>query len=134
MKRQEKPRGLLPVVLILCLLNFTDMFTANSADPDYAASRGVNYFFIALYYLVIWWLWNGSNAARIGVLVFSVLSLFGVLFWNQYTPAEQVTTVAWAILSAFLLYWLNTKPVKEYFKPVQPVAPHDSSLPPIPEP
>src|SRR4028119_1428996 len=111
MKRQEKPRGLLPVVLILCLLNFADLFTTDSTDAHQATSRAVIYFFTALYFLVIWWLWNGSNAARIGLLVFSVVSLLGVLFWNQYTVAEQVTTVAWAILGAFLLYWLNTKAV-----------------------
>ena len=134
MKPKERPRGLLPVVLIMCLLNFADLFTANPADPEYASSKAVLYFFTVVNFLVIWWLWKGSNAARIGVLVFSFISLLALFFWIQYTLAEQVTTVAWALLGAFLIHWLNTKQVKEYFKAVQPAKPYDSSRPPIPEP
>ncbi len=136
MKLQEKPRGLLPVVLILCVLNLADLFTLDPADPDYATSRLIAYIVTPFYFIVIWFLWKGRNWARMTMLVLSFLSLFGVFLWSEYTRTEQITTVIWTIIGIFLLYWLNTKPVKEYFKPVQAIAPHDhnSSVPPIPEP
>lgn len=134
MKRREKPRGLLPTVLLMCVLNIADVFILNPADPDYATSRTITYIATPLYFIVLWFLWKGRNWARITVLVLSFLSLPTVFLWSEYTVAEQITTVAWAITSIFLLYWLNTKSVKEYFKPLQPIASHDSTVPPIPEP
>ncbi|HEX8236603.1 MAG TPA: hypothetical protein VF600_11660 [Abditibacteriaceae bacterium] len=134
MKPQEKPRGLLPVVLLSCVLNFASLFTMNPADPEYQLDRAVTYIFTPLHLIVLWFLWKGRNWARVIELVLSFLSLSGVLFWNEYTLGEQVTTVGWTLIGVFLLYWLNTKPVKEYFKPVQPATPYNSSRPPIPEP
>jgi hypothetical protein len=134
MKPQVKPRALLPVVLLSCALNTASIFILNPADPDYQLDKTVTYIVAPLYFIVLWFLWKGRNWARSTVLVLSFLSLFGVFLWSEYTLMQQISTVGWTILSIFLLYWLNTRAVKQFFKPVQPVAPYDSSRPPIPEP
>jgi hypothetical protein len=129
-----KPRGLLPVVLLLCVLNIASLFTLDSADPDYNFNRAFAYATTPLFFIVIWCLWNGRNWARITMLGISGVSLAGVLLWSEFTLAEQISTVTWAVMGAFLLYWLNTKPIKEYFKPTPPETPYDANRPPIPEP
>ncbi len=134
---RAKPRGLRELTLLMCALNLTVFLWA---DGSTLGSRGAD---IALYasigaisFLVLWFFWRGRNWARILVLITSVLGVLGLLTLLEETLLQRVVTMIDAVLSVFLLYWLNTRPVKEYFKPVQAVALQDPglSVPPIPEP
>jgi hypothetical protein len=62
---------------------------------------------------------QGRNWARILVLVISVSTVLTSLLYRGgalSTPAARINSAAWVILSVFFLYWLNTRPVREFFK------------------
>lgn len=64
---------------------------------------------------VIWYFWRGQNWARWLVLATSVLALV-TLTLPPRTRAETVVMVIEAAYGAWLLYWLNTKPVARFFR------------------
>jgi hypothetical protein len=70
---------------------------------------------IASGYYVIWFYWNGKNWARILVLLTSLLCLYNLRYWHRPGVASHIMIATEALLAVFLLYWLNTTPVKEYF-------------------
>jgi drug/metabolite transporter (DMT)-like permease len=68
--------------------------------------------FICIYYYV-----QGRNWARIAVLITSILSiLYLPLQMIREGTAGRIIGVAWSLLGAFFLYWLNTRFVREFFK------------------
>jgi hypothetical protein len=66
--------------------------------------------FICIFYYV-----RGQNWARIAVLLTSVLTILSLLRLRHEDTFGQVTGVAWSLLGVFFLYWLNTRPVREFF-------------------
>jgi hypothetical protein len=82
----------------------------------YTVAIGIGYFFI-------WFYWKGRNWARIAVLLVSFSSIPNILSWSRVslspallpTPAH-ILLAARAVLGPALLYWLNTRPVVEFFK------------------
>jgi len=75
-------------------------------------------FFILCGYIVLWYYWQGKNWARIFVLLTSTLAILNVsrilrpygsaVLYNSFIVVE-------ATLGVFLLYWLNTKDVRNWF-------------------
>ena len=70
---------------------------------------------ILVSYVALWFYWQGRNWARWMVLLSSLLALLNLAFWTSATPAERIMIAVEAPLALFLLYWLNTSPVKKYF-------------------
>jgi cell division protein FtsW (lipid II flippase) len=74
--------------------------------------------FVVTSLIVLYAFWHGKNWARIVVLGVSV---FYVLILPMANTSAGRMLFACAILQAvwgaFLLYWLNTKKVREFFKP-----------------
>jgi hypothetical protein len=73
---------------------------------------------------VVWSYWKGRNWARIGVLLYSAVSIFNLLMWKTVSLSPSVLTTAIhiimaakAVLAAPILYFLNTRPVLEFFYP-----------------
>jgi hypothetical protein len=66
-------------------------------------------------YVVLWFYWKGRNWARILVLLTSLLALHNLRYWNIRGVAERVMLGAEAALAVFLLYWLNTRRVRDFF-------------------
>jgi hypothetical protein len=135
--KRIKPKGLREVTLLMCVSSsslalWIDGSTTGSRGGDLAYYGSI----AAISFVALWFFWQGRNWARILVLLTSVLSVIAPLIPVEETPLQRAITVMDAALGVFLLYWLNTKPVKQYFKPVQAITPHahDSSVPPIPEP
>ena len=58
---------------------------------------------------------RGYNWARVLVLITSVATLLNLLILKEYSLMIQGLLVFEAALGIFLLYWLNTERVKEYF-------------------
>lgn len=74
--------------------------------------------FILCGYIVLWYYWQGKNWARILVLLTSVLAIFNVSkILRPYSSAVLYNSflVVEAALGVFLLYWLNTKDVRNWF-------------------
>jgi hypothetical protein len=73
-------------------------------------------------YVVLWFFWQGRNWARWLVLFTSLVALFnltllGLAFVRGVaTTFLQIVVVIEAAFGAFLLYWLNTAPVKAFFR------------------
>jgi hypothetical protein len=70
--------------------------------------------FVCIFYYA-----HGRNWARILVLVTSCgLLLTSLLLQNKaaLSTPSKISSAAWVILSVFFLYWLNTRPVREFFK------------------
>jgi hypothetical protein len=67
-------------------------------------------------YRVIWSYWRGRNWARIAVLAWSIVSVLNLITLAGHHPAKYPLLVAiWAVLGMFLIYWLNTRPIREFF-------------------
>lgn len=110
--QKTRPRGLNTVTALLCVSNLTSYLWAEW-EPIQLTLFTV---LITLYYVILWYFWNGYNWARIVVLVFSVLILGNVFYFAENTLLQNVISTADMILSVYLLYWLNTRPIREYFK------------------
>ncbi len=70
-------------------------------------------------YVVIWFYWTGHNWARILVLVTSLLCLYNLRYMLGSGIIEQVMIGVEAGLAVFLLFWLNTRPLKSFFRASQ---------------
>ena len=79
---------------------------------------------MVLFFVVLWFYWRGRNWARITILVLCAFRLIGLFTWKMrvdtlYETAAAALRVSIALLSLFLLYWLNTKKAVEYFDPTR---------------
>jgi hypothetical protein len=72
--------------------------------------------FIVSGYFVIWFYWKGRNWARILVLLMSLLSIYNLRHFARSGTTERVMIGVEAVLATFLLFWLNTRGVKAFFR------------------
>ena len=109
-----RPDGLREVTLLMCVLNLTGLlFIGGAAAPMIVAPLVIG--FMLFGYVVLWYFWQGRNWARWLVLLTSVLALLNLFGLPQATPLQAACIVMEAILAGFLLYWLNTASVRDYF-------------------
>jgi len=95
-------------------------------EPDAHKTRFAVFFFITVYtltivagYIVLWFFWRGKNWARILVLLNCFLCFYNVHdvhFFLRVNPVEKVMLLGEAVLAVFLLYYLNTRRARAYFK------------------
>ena len=110
-----KPRGIIASTSAMAILNLSGFVRLRWSDRGEVVSA---LFFILCGYIVLWYYWQGKNWARILVLLTSVLAVFNVatilrpygsaVLYNSFILVE-------AALGVFLLYWLNTKDVRNWF-------------------
>ena len=95
-------------------------------EPEAHRTRFAAFFFVTLFtftiaagYVVLWFFWKGKNWARILVLLNCLVCLYNVHdihFLFRVNPVEKMMLMGEAALANFLLYWLNTREAKAYFK------------------
>jgi hypothetical protein len=95
-------------------------------EPDAHKTRFAVFFFITVFtltivagYIVLWFFWRGKNWARILVLLNCFLCFYNVHdvhFFLRVNPVEKVMLLGEAVLAVFLLYYLNTRRARAYFK------------------
>jgi hypothetical protein len=95
-------------------------------EPEAHKTRFAVFFFITVFtltisagYVVLWFFWRGKNWARILVLLHCFVCLYNVHdihFFLRVNPVDKVMLLGEALLAVFLLYWLNTRSAKAYFK------------------
>ena len=83
---------------------------------------------LAVIFFVIWNYWQGQNWARISVLIWSFLlaaeEVSNIVEHNGSLTAvmnHPLSFLKFAV-AAFLLYWLNTRPLRSWFKHVSATA------------
>lgn len=138
-----KPQALHAVVatqLALTAFDFVVLFS-KWGQPDFQEDAVWSIAFTPFSLLVLWFLWKGKNWARIVTLIVSCIVVVGTpllfLFDGESiaNALEGASYIAWIMISLYLLWWLNTKEVKTWFKRPAPVVPYDGiPRPPIPEP
>ena len=71
---------------------------------------------IGIGFAVIWFYWQGKNWARIAVLIHSAFCILNLRAWNRPSSSPGLLTTPTQTLGAVLLFWLNTPPVRHFFK------------------
>lgn len=111
-----KPKGLLETTIAMCLMNIAGIFFV---DPrlgyvtiQYCAFSAI----IAITYLILWHFWKGRNWARILVLVTGGLAIANLFLLPTNSVLADSLIVVEAIFGAFMLWWLNSADVKNYFR------------------
>ena len=105
-----RPNGLTGLTLLLGVLNITGFFLIAHLEASWIAGAVVGRF------IVLWSFWEGRNWARWLVLLNSVLTVFNLFLLRNATPLQGAVLVMETMLGFFLIYWLNTTAVREYFR------------------
>ena len=113
-KRFPKPARLDQHALALCFLTLMSFPVFEGVLEGRVSSIATAGFLSALWLLVIWYYRLGHNWARSLILFGSAISLIGP-FLSYERWYDWIHSVVNAAYSAYMLYWLNTKPVREYF-------------------
>ncbi len=113
-----KPKNLKLITTLLCLFNLygiIGLFFLNIASEyfNYVAIAAV--IVVLASFIVIGFFWKGKNWARILVLAASVLAIFNMYNFNLLHIVSKFVIGGEFVFACYLLYWLNTKTVKEYF-------------------
>jgi hypothetical protein len=110
----SRPSGLTGVALILCAFNTAGFFTLRDQMSKSYAMGMISGLIMAYFFIFLFW--EGHNGARILVLIRSFLSLFMPLLLKRASPLEGSLIVMQFMMAIFLLFWLNTSDVRNYFK------------------
>jgi hypothetical protein len=118
----NRPNGLTVSAILLALSGTWGLATLDYSKPHVLKRFFIFTTFICIGYVVIWFYWKGRNWARISVLLSSGASIFNLVRWNKVSPVlltapTHVAMGGGAILGVFLLYYLNTRPIVEFFYP-----------------
>ncbi len=112
----ERPEGLSVTAVLMCVCNAMGWFTIEWDKPRAGTKFVLFTTFILAGYVFVWFYWNGQNWARIAVLLTSLLTILNLRFVNRGNAVNRVMILSEAILGIFLLYWLNTAHVREFFR------------------
>ena len=119
----DRPKGLTLTAILMGVCNASLLAAIRPGRPPYTLRMWVGFtVLVCIGYFAIWSYWKGRNWARIGILLFSGASIFNLLMWNRVSLSHSLLTTpthtmmaARAVLGAALLYYLNTRPVVEFF-------------------
>jgi TonB family protein len=119
----NRPKGLNVSALAMALCNVMLWTVLNPATrPHYLRVLASWTVVIGIGFVVIWFYWQGKNWARIAVLIYSALCIWNLSGWSRFSSSPgflttpiQISLVSRALLGVVLLFWLNTRPVREFF-------------------
>jgi hypothetical protein len=118
MSTRPRPPYFDAVTAALCLLNLLSLLFAGRA----AVTRLFTALAVAASFVVIAFFWKGRNWARVLVLIASGMSLLELALLPLASPLFFGLILADVAVALFLLVWLNTAPVREYFRGPAPPA------------
>lgn len=114
-----KPKNLKPVTLLLCLFNLygiIGLYFLNIESDYFNYVAGTAVIIVSLSFIVIGFFWKGKNWARILVLGAAVLSFPNAYNFMALHIVSKFVLGGQLMFACYLLYWLNTTAVKEFFK------------------
>jgi hypothetical protein len=112
----ERPRWLSATAVCMSITNAVGWAIIDWSRPDAKLVFAVFTVTILIGYVVIWFYWRGKNWARILVLLTSLLCFYNLHTWTRDALPARIMISAEALLAVFLLYWLNTRAVREFFR------------------
>jgi hypothetical protein len=110
-----KPRLLPEIVVLLCIFNLAGFVFV---EPKYGLVGSQILFGIVITsvsFVAIWRFWHGSRLSRILVLITSGIALVNLFTLGQASAIQKAVIIAEALFAVFLIYWLFTLPVRQYF-------------------
>lgn len=107
-----KPKGLLETTILMGIFAPLPLVWA----PPRLVEVFITSLIIGLSYVVLWHYWKGKNWARILVQIGSVIFLLNLLAFPSASTLQRVVLLPKALLGGFLLIWLNTSPVRGFFR------------------
>jgi len=111
-----KPKLINELTILMVVLNPTN-YLFISDDLEYRNLELIVATIIIIFgYWVLYKWWQGKNWARILVLITSVVAILNLSGVQNEILIQQILIIIQAVLGIFLLYWLNTKSVQEYFR------------------
>lgn len=110
-----RPKWLKEVTALLCIFNISGYAFIDINSKHLSHELIIYTTLIIISYCVLWYFWHGKNWARILVILGSVLSLAGLVTMGKHTYAQICIDLAEAAIGVFLLWWLNTQRLKDYF-------------------
>ena len=110
-----RPRGLREVTIAMALLNLTGLLMVDASGVDPTFSWAWVILMMTAGYGVLWFFWAGRNWARWLVQLTSVLAILNLWLLPSLSLTLQVVLVVEGALGAYLLYWLNTAPLRSFF-------------------
>jgi hypothetical protein len=113
-----KPKGLRETTIAMCVMNIAGFVFVDPRTGLVIEQCAVFSVIMAITYIVLWNYWKGKNWARILVLItgiVAIINLFSLGFFESFFANALI--IIEAIFGIFMLWWLNTKNIKTYFKP-----------------
>ena len=117
----QRPKAITGTAVLAAILNTVGFLNLAWHAPHRQGLILVCSVLLVLAYLVEWFFWTGYNWARLLVMLSSVLSLGNFYRFrfhappNLRTPTQTSLFVVEALLSVFLLWYLNTREVKRWY-------------------
>jgi hypothetical protein len=114
-----RPRGLTATALFAALYNAVWYIRFHWSGSGYntVAPIVVSTLGLAFAYFCLWYYLDGSNWARILLICSSVFAIQDVLPWSEPNVMPRALLAIHALFGAFLIWWLNTKRVRTFFRP-----------------
>jgi hypothetical protein len=100
----------------MCAFNVLGPLAYNPARDNVGTIVAVSAITIPVSFVVIWYFWEGRNWARWLALLMSVLSIVSLTTLSSSTLIERILVIVEAGFGVWLLYWLNTMPVRAFFR------------------
>jgi hypothetical protein len=113
-----KPEKLKVVTLLLCLFNLygvIELFFLNTGSESFRYVAAAAVIVVMLSYLVIAFFWQGKNWARLLVMAAALISIPNIYNFERFHIVSKFVIGGEFVFALFLLYWLNTKKIKDYF-------------------
>ena len=111
-----RPKGLASITTLLCISQLIAFGYVTPAQWNSIREVGLVLSMKIVWYWIFWFFWKGRNWARIMTVVTSCFIFLIPFFPPRHAPIMQAYMVADCVFSAYLLYWLNTKPIVRFFK------------------
>ena len=112
----ERPRWLTATAVCMSITNAMGWAIIDRSRRDAKLVVAVFTVTILIGYVVIWFYWRGKNWARILVLLTSLLCFYNLHSWTRDALPARIMISAEALLAVFLVYWLNTRAAREFFR------------------
>jgi hypothetical protein len=133
----QKPTGITISTVLMCLflviglvMTFTrplPVMPSSAMSPS--AMAGMVHIFAAVFTIIaavcVWFYWSGQEWARWIVMADCVFTFFGLTHISKSWATSHlgaIVTICQVLLAIFLLYYLNTAPVRAWFSRKEPTA------------
>ncbi len=111
-----KPKGLKETTIIMCIFNICGFAFLDPLSRDFYIHIIFGILIIGFSYFVLWQYWKGKNWARILVIITSIIALINLIGFMEQNLIQKIIVLSEAIFACYLLYWLNRKEIKSYFR------------------